>query len=100
MIKEITDNQLPKFNTDEQAIIEFGAEWCPPCKIQHPILEEIANDDKLKTKVFTIDVDDNSKITEELGIMSIPTIFIIKEGKLANRIVGYQPYDQLTSYLK
>lgn len=100
MIKEITDNQLPKLADNQQAIIEFGADWCPPCKIQRPILEQIADDQKLNTEVFTIDVDHNQKIAEELNIMSIPTIFVIKNGKLNQRVVGYQTYDQLISYLK
>lgn len=100
MIKEIKDNKLPELKASQTAIIEFGADWCPPCKIQRPVLEQIEKDQKLGTEVFTIDVDDNPELAEELNIMSIPTIFVIKNGQLNKRIVGYLPYDQLVSYIK
>ncbi len=70
-------------------LIDFWAEWCQPCKIQGPIVSQLAEDNEDKNvKIGKCDVEKNPKIAKQLGIMNIPTIVIFKSGKEAGRLVG------------
>ncbi len=87
---EVLDSQVP-------VLVDFWAEWCGPCKMLGPIVEKIAKDYSGKLKVGKLNVDDNSETPQQYDVQGIPTIIVFKDGKLANRIVGYQPEDKLKS---
>ncbi|MBI2123588.1 MAG: thioredoxin, partial [Armatimonadetes bacterium] len=71
------------------------AEWCAPCRMIAPIVEELAGEYDGKLKVVKLDVDDNQGIAYKYGIMSIPTLGIFKGGEMVERLVGYMPKQQL-----
>lgn len=71
-------------------LVDFYADWCGPCKMQMPIVEEVADEMKGRAAVAKLNVDDESKLAETYGVMSIPTLLLFKDGVLAGRWVGLQ----------
>lgn len=80
-------------------LVDFWAEWCGPCKIQLPILEEIS-DELSNVKVCKINVDENSDLAIKYGIRSIPTMMIFKNGIKVEQIIGIKPKKELSGKLK
>jgi thioredoxin 1 len=69
-------------------MVDFWAGWCGPCKMIAPIIDELAKEYAGKMKIGKIDIDSNSKVATDYGVMSIPTIIFFKNGKVSNQIVG------------
>ncbi|MDY0294524.1 MAG: thioredoxin [Acholeplasmataceae bacterium] len=80
-------------------LVEFWATWCGPCQRVAPILEDLANDVLEKAKIGKLDVDEEYEIADELGIMSIPTIIVFKDGKVHQSTIGVQSKDTLKKML-
>lgn len=78
-------------------LVEFGAAWCPPCRMLAPILEEMAVEYNGRLKVGTVDVDTNQVMATQLGVMGLPTLFLFKGGQPVERIVGFMPKKDLQS---
>ncbi|MCO6451426.1 MAG: thioredoxin [Caldilineales bacterium] len=78
-------------------VTDFWAEWCGPCKLIAPVLDEIATEYDGKLKVAKLDVDANPSTAMAYGVMSIPTLLVFKGGKPVERIVGYMPKERLLS---
>jgi thioredoxin 1 len=72
----------------EAVIVDFWAEWCGPCKMIAPILEEIAGEQAGKVKVAKLNVDDNPDVARRFEVMSIPTLIVFKDGQPVRRMVG------------
>ncbi len=81
-------------------LLDFGAEWCGPCKQLDPILEEIAIENKDKFKVFKINIDENPMTPQRFNIRGIPTLMIFKEGKLIDTKVGSLSKSSLETWVK
>ena len=92
-----------KFNSlihdDRPVIVDFHALWCSPCKIQSPILKEVANELGNRIKVIKIDVDQNSEIASRYNIQSVPTLIIFKNGEQIWRQSGVVSKNQLYNVL-
>ncbi len=84
----------------EPVLVDFWAEWCAPCRMIAPIVEDLAQEYEGKVKVAKVDVDDNSGIANRYGIMSIPTLAIFKGGEMVERLVGYMPKPELKRRLE
>ena len=84
-------------NSDLPVLVDFWAEWCMPCRMVAPAVETIAKKYKRKLKVCKVNVDEAPKTASEYGIMSIPTLAIFKNGKIADNIVGVIPESELAS---
>jgi thioredoxin 1 len=76
-------------------VIDFWAEWCGPCKMIAPVLEDIANEHKGKLSVAKLNVDDNPDIARRYEVLSIPTLLVFQEGELKKRLVGAKGKAQL-----
>ncbi|OEF96250.1 thioredoxin [Desulfuribacillus alkaliarsenatis] len=73
------------------SIVDFYADWCGPCKMLTPVLEELATDLAGKAKVVKVNVDQNQELAAEFKIQGVPTIVIMKDGEVVERAVGFQP---------
>jgi thioredoxin 1 len=81
--------------SDVPVLVDFWAEWCGPCKMIAPVLEEIAGEQAGKLSVAKLNIDDNLDVTRRFDVMSIPTLILFKEGEPATRIVGAKGKAQL-----
>ncbi|MFT7646763.1 MAG: thioredoxin 1 [Candidatus Poriferisodalaceae bacterium] len=91
-ITDLTDSTFDETigSSSEPVLVDFWAEWCGPCKMITPILEEIANEHD-GIKITKVNVDDNPDIARRFEVMSIPTLIIFKDGEPAKRLVGAKP---------
>ncbi len=79
-------------------LVDFFASWCGPCKMQSPVLEEL-KEDRSDVKVVKIDVDQETEIAREYGVMSIPTLILFKDGKEVAKNVGFMPKELLVQWI-
>lgn len=82
-------------NANETVLVDFYADWCGPCKMMAPVIEELAEELQEKAKVGKINVDESTDITTQYDVMSIPTIIIFKNGKEVKRFIGVRDKQEL-----
>ena len=99
-------NKFTKQNFNEEVknykgvvLVDFYADWCGPCKMMSPVVDEIANENEW-AKVGKINCDEEIELAEEFGVMSIPTLIIFKNGEIAKTFVGLTPKEEIVSALK
>ena len=98
MAVKVTDSTYKDFISDGVALVDFHAVWCGPCRVIGPIIDELANE-YTDVKIGKMDADENSETTQELGIRSIPTILIYKDGMIVEKHVGNASKAQLKSLI-
>lgn len=100
MIKYLKNTEEIKvINEEKRVLIDFYADWCGPCQMLSPILEELSNIDK-DLEIIKINVDEQQEIAQQFKIMSIPTLLYFKDGKLIDRKSAYMPLKHLQDFVK
>ena len=95
---EITDANFESvINTDKPVLVDFWAEWCGPCRMVGPIVEELAGEYEGRAVIGKVDVDSNPQISAKFGIRSIPTLLVFKNGQVVDKQVGAVPKGVLAS---
>ena len=90
---EVMKSELP-------VLIDFWATWCGPCRMMAPIIEEIAEEKEGVLKVAKVDVDEESDLASKFGIVSIPTLVLMKGGQVVDVLVGYRPKDAVLAFVE
>jgi thioredoxin 1 len=93
------DFEAQVLQAKEPVVVDFWAEWCGPCKMIAPALEEIAGSLNGKVKIVKLNVDESPNTAQKYGIMSIPTLMMFKNGELASRQVGAAPKQKLEAWI-
>ena len=98
---KVTDASFEEqvLKSSEPVVVDFWAEWCGPCRTIAPSLEEIASEMKGKVKVVKLNIDENPGVAGKLGIRSIPTLILFKDGKAAAQKVGAAPKGELVRWI-
>jgi len=99
-IQHLTDANFESvINAGKPVFIDFWAAWCGPCRMIAPMVEEIAPSYKDKAVIAKMDVDENQVVPQRLGVTSIPTLMMFKDGKLVDRAVGAMPRTELQKFI-
>ena len=97
---EITDSNFNDvISKNKTVLVDFWAEWCGPCRIIGPVIEELANEYEGKAIIGKLDVDSNQESSVKYGVRSIPTILTFKDGEIVDRQVGAVPKETLTNVI-
>lgn len=98
-ISKVSENsfQTEVLDSPTPVLVDFTAVWCGPCKMLDPIVAQLAELWKDKLRVVKLDVDDNPDLAMRYQVMGVPTLMLFKQGKVAERLTGYQPKERLVS---
>jgi len=101
MALQITDSNFDELvlNSDKPVLVDFWAEWCGPCRVVGPIVEELSKDYEGRAVVGKVDVDNNPNISMKYGIRNIPTLLVFKNGEIVDKQVGAVPKTVLAQKL-
>lgn len=101
MALEVTDANFEELvlKSDKPVVVDFWAEWCGPCRLLGPIIEEMAGEYEGKAVIAKVNVDENPGVSAKFGIRNIPTVIFVKNGEIADKSVGAVPKNQLTAKL-
>ncbi len=100
VLKITSDNYATEVeNSDKPVLIDFFADWCAPCKMLSPVIEAIS-EEVSEAKVGKVNVDDEPELAQKFGVMSIPTLVVVKDGKVAQQVVGVKSKEAIISMLK
>src|SRR3989344_5346670 len=98
-VENLSESSFKNFISKGNVIVDFYADWCGPCKIISPIVEQLAKEIK-DVKFGKLDVDTENEVAQEYDVMSIPTLIFFKNGKQVERIVGAMSKEELESVIK
>ncbi|MFS0645219.1 thioredoxin [Siminovitchia sp. 179-K 8D1 HS] len=94
-IVNATDQNFASETGSGVVLVDFWAPWCGPCKMIAPVLEELDGELGDKAKIVKVNVDENQETASQYGVMSIPTLFVMKDGEVVDKTVGFQPKEAL-----
>ena len=101
MVLNLTQDNFQEkvLDSDLPVLIDFWAEWCGPCRMVGPVVENLAKNYEGKAVVGKINVDEERTLAQKYRVFSIPTLFVFKDGKVVDQLVGARPYDDIAKVL-
>ena len=101
MITKISKQDFEtKVVNDPVAVVDFSATWCGPCRMLAPVLEKVSDELGDKVKFYNVDVDDDAQLAAGFFISSVPTVLLLKNGRVADRFVGFRPGPAIRSWIE
>ncbi len=100
MVEKVHNNDLAKALAADVAVLDFNATWCGPCRMVAPVVEQMAEENAGKVEFYSIDCDENPNLARQFGVMSIPSLFVLKKGDVVANTVGFRPKAQMDEWLK
>ena len=101
MITKINEQEFKtKVVNDAAAVVDFSATWCGPCRMLAPVLEEISEELGDKANFYNVDVDESASLAAGFGISSVPTVLILKNGKVADHSLGFRPGPDMKKWIE
>ncbi|HMV43979.1 MAG TPA: thioredoxin [Leptospiraceae bacterium] len=99
-LAEITDSNYQQETSSGLVLVDCWAEWCGPCRMVAPVLEELSKEYGGKVSIKKLNVDDNQRTAQDLGIQSIPTLLLYKNGALVDKAIGALPKNQIKNFIE
>lgn len=101
MIKPVDDATFDAevLAADTPVLVEFGAAWCPPCRMLAPVLEEVAGERSTELRILSVDVDANPVVQGRYGVMSVPTLLVFIDGKPVRQMVGFTSKGRVLDFI-
>ena len=102
MVQHFNDSNFDQevLHSDVPVMVDFYADWCGPCRMVSPVVEELAGQYTGKVKVGKLNVDESSAVARKYNVMSIPTLLFVKNGQVVDQIVGALPKDKIQQHLE
>jgi thioredoxin 1 len=94
-----TDQTFTTDTSEGVVLVDFWAPWCGPCKMIAPVLQELDTEIGDAAKIVKVDVDENQETAGKFGVMSIPTLIVLKDGEVVDKVVGFQPKEALAELI-
>ncbi|HLR60169.1 MAG TPA: thioredoxin [Pseudogracilibacillus sp.] len=98
-ILDVKDSDFSEKTSEGLVLVDFWAPWCGPCKMIAPVLEELDGELSDKVQIVKLNVDDNQETASKFGVMSIPTLLLLKDGNVVDQVVGFQPKEALAELI-
>jgi thioredoxin 1 len=99
-VPELSEKEFENFTKEGTVLIDFFAEWCMPCVMLTPIIEEISENFKDKLKVGKVNIEDNSELAAKFNVSSIPNLILFKNGKIVEQIIGVMPQEEIENVIR
>lgn len=99
MLIHLKDENFNKEIVNGTVVVDFYADWCGPCQMLSPVIEELASE-RSNAKFIKVNVDEQQELAKQYGVMSIPTIIVFKNGKIKNTNVGFVPKEIIQSWIE
>ena len=99
-VQELSNSEFEDFTKDKVVLIDFSADWCMPCLMMAPVMDELSEKFKGKIKFGKVDVGDNQEIAQKFNVSSIPNFILFKKGEIADQFIGAMPIEEFEGKLK
>ena len=99
-IKKFSDDSFSKDIASGIVLVDFFAEWCSPCRMMNPVLEQIAADMQEKVSIGKLDIDNEQKTAAQFQVTSVPTLILFKDGKELNRLIGLRDAEAIKEFIQ
>ena len=101
-LQDVTDDTFKSevLEADGPVLVDFWAPWCGPCRVVHPVLEEMDAAERENLKIVSVNVDENQQTADQYEVLSIPTLILFKDGAIAKKVIGAMPKRRLEAELE